>query len=97
MSKAKPERMPMPLCTLAAVAGKVRSGVAVATITASMSAPVRPVSASAARAAAVARSEVISPSAAKCRRSMPVRVRIHSSEVSRLAANSAFSTTRAGR
>ena len=96
-SKAKPPRMPMALCTLTAVAGKVWSGVAVATISVSMSAPLSPASASAARAAAVARSEVISPSEAKWRRSMPVRVRIHSSEVSRVALNSAFSTTRAGR
>ncbi len=96
-SKAKPPRMPMALCTLTAVAGKVRSGVAVATISVSMSAPVRPASASAARAAAAARSEVISPSAAKWRRWMPVRERIHSSEVSSRAANSAFSTTRSGR
>ena len=97
MSKAKPPRMPIALCTLTAAEGKVWSGVAVATISASMSAPVSPPSASAARAAAVARSEVSSPSAAKCRRSMPVRVRIHSSEVSSVCANSAFSTTRAGR
>ncbi len=97
MSKAKPPRMPIALCTLTAVAGKVWSGVAVATISASMSAPVSPVSARAARAAAMARSEVSSPSAAKWRRSMPVRVRIHSSDVSRVAANSAFSTTRFGR
>ena len=97
MSKANPPRIPMALCTFTAAEGNVWSGVAVATIRASMSAPVRPPSASAPRAAAIARSEVSSPSAAKCRRSMPVRVRIHSSEVSRVRANSAFSTTRAGR
>ena len=50
--------MPIALCTFTAVAGKVWSGVAVATISASMSAPVSPASASAARAAAIARSEV---------------------------------------
>ncbi len=54
-------------------------------------------SASAARAACVARSDVVSPSAAKCRRSIPVRERIHSSDVSSSASNSAFSTIRAGR
>ncbi len=96
-SKAKPPRMPMALCTVTAVAGKVWSGVAVATMSVSMSAPVRPASARAARAAWAARSEVISPAAAKWRRSMPVRLRIQSSEVSSVAANSAFSTTRAGR
>ena len=41
-SKAKPPRMPIAFCTLTAVAGKVWSGVAVATISVSMSAPVRP-------------------------------------------------------
>ena len=89
--------MPIAVCTLTAVEGKVWSGVAVARMIASMSAPRRPVSARAARAAAIARSEVASPSAAKWRRSMPVRVRIHSSEVSSVLANSAFSTTRSGR
>jgi hypothetical protein len=53
--------MPIAFCTLTAVEGKVWSGVAVARMTASMSAPARPVSASAARAEAIARSEVLSP------------------------------------
>ena len=89
--------MPIAACTRVAVEGKVWSGVAVATTIASRSEASRPPSARAARAAAAARSEVASPSAAKWRRSMPVRLRIQSSEVSSICANSAFSTTRAGR
>ncbi len=50
-----------------------------------------------ARRPSAARSEVVWPSAAKWRRSIPVRERIHSSEVSSVASNSAFGTTRSGR
>ena len=69
----------------------------VATITASRSEAESPAIASALRAAAAAMPEVVSASSAKCRRSIPERVRIHSSVVSRRVSNSAFSTTRAGR
>ena len=51
----------------------------------------------AARPAFAAMSDVVSPSAAKCRRSIPDRVRIHSSLVSTIETNSSFSTTRSGR
>ena len=95
-SKAKPPA-PIACCTWVAVAGKVLSGVAVARMIASTSGPSIPASSSAARAALIARCEVSSPSAAKCRRSMPVRARIHSSDVSRNFVNSSFSTTRFGR
>jgi hypothetical protein len=96
-SKANPRSMPKPACTIVAQDGKVRSGVDVATITASMSSGASPAMSSAARAAATAIWLVVSPSAAKCRRSMPDRERIHSSVVSSVFSNSAFSTTRAGR
>ena len=77
--------------------GKVRSGVEVATITASMSSGLSPAIASAFSAAFTAIWLVVSPSAAKCRRSIPERERIHSSEVSSVSSNSEFGTTRSGR
>jgi hypothetical protein len=82
---------------MVATEGKVRSGVEVATITPSMSFASSPALASAARAAWMASAEVVSSSAAKRRRSMPERARIHSSDVSRVASNSLLSTMRAGR
>ncbi len=97
MSKAKPCVMPRPACTMVAVAGNVRSGVDVARTMASMSSGSSPASSSAARPARIARSEVYCPSAAKCRRSMPERERIHSSEVSRKVVNHSFGTIRSGR
>ena len=65
-----------------AVAGKVSSGVEVAQTMRSMSLAPIPAWAMASRAAAVPRSDVISPWAAMCRCRMPVRWRIHSSVVS---------------
>jgi len=62
-----------------------------------MSAALRPAASSAGRAAATARSEVNSPSAAMRRSRMPVRSTIHSSLVSSRAARSALVSTRAGR
>ena len=96
-SKAKPEVMPILSWIIVAADGKVRSAVEVARISASRSAAPIPASASAAVAAFAPRSEVVSPSAAKWRRSIPVRVRIHSSLVSTHASNSEFGTTRAGK
>ena len=96
-SKPKPRVMPSRLCTMVATEGKVRSGVEVATSTPSMSSMLTPAFSSAAVAALTARSEVVSPSAAKCRRSIPERVRIHSSEVSRNSSNHVFGTIRSGR
>jgi len=84
-------------CTIVAADGNVRSAVEVATISASISPAPSPASFSAACAARVARSDVVWPSAAKWRRSMPDRDRIQSSLVSSVASNSAFSTTRSGR
>ena len=82
---------------MVATDGKVKSAVDVATTIASISLACMPASFKAARAASVARTEVVSPSAAKWRRSMPERVRIHSSLVSIQLTNSALGTTRAGR
>ena len=65
--------MPSAACTCVAVAGKVLSGVEVATMMRSMSPASSPASSSAARAAGCARSEVVSPSAAMWRSRMPVR------------------------
>ena len=81
-SKAAPCVMPSPACTVVAVAGNVSSGVVVQhdheiDSPASMPAPWR-----GACSAPDARSEVFSPSAAMRRSRMPVRLRIHSSEVS---------------
>ena len=81
-SKAMPDGAPIAAWTSAAVEGKALSGVEVATITASTSAAGMPACSSARRAAAAPIEEAVSPSAAICRRRMPVRSRIHSSEVS---------------
>ena len=59
-----------------------RSGVSVATMIRSMSAAVSPASARAARAEAAAICEVVSPAAAMRRSRIPVRLKIHSSDVS---------------
>jgi hypothetical protein len=56
-----------------------------------------PEAVSAARAAASAMSEVVSPFAAMCRWRIPVRCVIHSSEVSTIPDNSALVRTRLGR
>jgi hypothetical protein len=96
-SKAAPCVMPSWACSLVAVAGKVLSGVAVASTMRSSSAPVIPALASACSAALSARSEVSSPGAATWRWRMPVRWTIQSSEVSSRSANSALLTIRAGK
>ena len=96
-SKAKPSFMPSAACTIVAAEGKVRSAVEVARMIASIPSAAIPALASAALAARVARSDVVCPSAAKWRRSIPVRERIHSSVVSSDASNSEFGTTRSGR
>ncbi len=72
------------------------SGVTVATISRSMSAPVTPASASAARAAGSARSESACSSVAMRRSRIPVRSMIHSSDVSTYFARSSFVITRSG-
>src|SRR6476661_2566790 len=82
--------MPSPFCTATAVAGKVLSGVEVASTIRSIAWASSPACSSAARAALIARCEVNSPSAAIWRCRMPVRCTIHSSEVSIRAANSAL-------
>jgi hypothetical protein len=94
---APPLRMPSLSCTMLAVDGKIMSGVAVATMMRSTSPGVIPADAIASRAACVARSEVVSSSAAMCRWRMPVRVRIHSSLVSTRFARSSLVSTCAGR
>jgi len=82
---------------MAAVAGKVWSGVVVATMIRSTSAAVLPASARARSAALSARSLVGSSSRALWRWRMPVRSMIHSSEVSTILVRSALVTTCSGR
>jgi hypothetical protein len=89
--------MPRSACTSTAVAGKVLSGVEVASTIKSIDCASTPAAASAARAAASAMSEVVSPFAAMCRSRIPVRCVIHSSEVSTIRDNSALVRTRLGR
>jgi hypothetical protein len=72
------------------------SGVMVATMMRSMSSGATPASAIARRAASRARSEVASAGPAMRRSRMPVRVVIHSSEVSTMRSRSALVITRAG-
>jgi hypothetical protein len=80
-----------------AVEGNTMSGVVVAQTMRSMSPGPTPAASMARREACSARSLVISPSAATCRASMPVRETIHSSEVSILDSSSRLVTTRSGR
>jgi hypothetical protein len=77
----------------------MRSGVTVAQTMRSMSSGFNRAESSALRAAVVPRLAEVSPTPAKRRVRMPVRVRIHSSDVSRLrvSANSSFGTIRAGK
>jgi hypothetical protein len=89
--------MPRPAWTETAVAGKVLSGVEVASTIKSIDWASTPAAASAARAAASAMSEVVSPFAAMRRSRMPVRCVIQSSEVSTIRDNSALVRTRLGR
>ena len=96
-SKAAPPVMPRPAWILTAVAGNVRSGVAVAQMMRSMSLGSMPERTRAWREAAMPRSEVSSPSSAMWRCSMPVRSLIHSSVVSTMRARSSLVMTRLGR
>src|SRR4051812_26930636 len=73
------------------------SGVTVATMMRSISSAVMPAFSSALCAAFAAMSLVHSPSAAMRRSPMPVRERIHSSDVSTIFSNSAFVRMRSGR
>ena len=97
MSNAAPWVMPRPAWTATAVAGKVWSGVEVASTMRSIDCASTCPAASAARAAASARSDVISPGAAMRRSRMPVRWPIQASEVSTLWARSALVRTWLGR
>ena len=96
-SKAMPPVMPSLACTLVAVAGKVLSGVDVASTSRSRESAPMPAASSAARLAAQARSEVSWSSAATWRWRMPVRVLIHSSLVSMRVDSSSLLSTRSGR
>ena len=72
------------------------SGVAVATTMRSTSSGSTPACSSACRAAGSARSLAAWSGSAMCRSRIPVRVTIHSSEVSTIASRSAFVSTRSG-
>src|SRR4029079_18051759 len=82
--------------TTQAVAGNSVSGVTVPMMIRSSSSAPMPRFSSAIRAARAASSLVGVPGSAMCRCSMPVRVRIHSSEVSTIRSRSAFVMTRSG-
>ena len=75
----------------------MRSGVVVPTTIRSSDSALQSEASRAARAACSARSQVVSCSPAMRRSTMPVRSRIHASEVSSEASNSLFGTTRSGR
>ena len=96
MLKAAPD-MPIRSCSRQATLGNTRSGVHVPTTTRSISAGVNPAASSAARQACSDRSLVASSFAAMCLRSIPVRVRIHSSVVSIIFSRSKFVSTFSGR
>lgn len=93
-SKAGTPARPSRAATSGAVAGQIRSGVVVARTTAP--ARLSPEESSARRPASTARSEVAMPGETRCLVRMPVRVRIHSSEVSRWAERSSLVTTCGG-
>ena len=94
--KAGTPRHPRRFCSSTPQLGNTRSGVVVPKAMKSMSSGLSPAASMARRAACSARSTVVSPSAAMWRRSMPVRVRIHSSVVSTIFSSSAFVSTRCG-
>ena len=79
-----------------AVDGIVISGVSVQTIIISSCSAVMPAISMACLAAIVHISDVLTPSGAKCRSRIPVRSRIHSSDVSTIFSKSAFVTTLSG-
>ena len=83
-------------CTRQAVAGKTMSGVTVPTTMRSSSEAAMPRRSRASRAAGTQMALVGVPGSTMCRRSMPVRVRIHSSEVSTNFSRSALVSTRSG-
>jgi len=88
---------PSAFCTRQAVAGKLYSGVVVAQMIRSILLGGRSATARARRAATTARDEVVSlGSAATWRSSMPVRERIHSSDVATIRSMSALVITRSG-
>src|SRR5688572_22169205 len=84
-------------CTVQDIDGRMRSGVTVAMKMWSTSWTSRPAASSALRAASVAMSELSTPDSIMRRSRMPVRVTIHSSEVSTIFSRSAFDNTRSGR
>jgi hypothetical protein len=77
--------------------GKIRSGDVVPTITMSISAGPTPALFIACFAASTHMSEVVWSGATQCRRSTPVRVRIHSSLVSTIFSRSKLVSTFSGR
>ncbi len=97
MSNAQAFVAPSLSWTRQAVAGKIMSGVIVATMMSSTSVGSRPRRSRASRAARTARSLVAVPGSARRRSRIPVRVRIHSSDVSTIFSRSALVTTRSGR
>jgi len=80
-----------------AVEGSHRSGVAVETIRMSTSIGSMPAFSMALRAARAPISAALMSGSAMRRSRMPVRVRIHSSEVSTISSSSSFVRTRSGR
>ena len=80
-----------------AVAGNVSSGVVVDKIIKSISSPEMLASFKAVCAALIAKSEVSSPSFAKCRVLIPVRSVIQASDVSTICSNSKFVKTFLGK
>ncbi len=95
-SKPKPPA-PSAACTRSAVAGNASSGVAVASRIASICPAAMPAAASALSAALVAMKAQVSCGCARWRLPMPVRSRIHSSEVSIVFDRSSLVTARSGR
>src|SRR5262245_33445796 len=96
MSKPHARFAPSLSWTTHAVAGNTMSGVTVATTRRSISAGGTPRRSGALRAARTASSLVGVPGSTTWRCSMPVRVRIHSSDVSTIRSKSAFVMTRSG-
>ena len=96
MSKHTAFMAPSFFCTKQAVDGKNMSGVTVATMIRSISSAFTPAASMAFNAALVAMSLVASSSAAMWRSLMPVRVVIHSSDVSTNLDRSSLVSTRSG-
>ena len=98
MSKPKPVVTPSAACTRSAVAGNAWSGVLVARMIASTSRRLRRRHPQARRAPPRSPMKAaVSCGAAMWRWRMPVRSRIHSSDVSTVRASSSLLTTRSGR